>query len=191
MEKKKAIAIVSHDMTKNAIRDWVVWNAEKLSYYKLICTGTTGKMLEMAVKKKKPNIKLDIECKKSGPFGGDQQIGSMIVEGLIFALIFFEDDMSSNPHESDIRALERQARIHNIFVGCNSTTADAILCSPLLMDDKYISEIKNMEYKKFDREAFEKELKEYELECNNSTTQNLNIVLPKKEVSEEDVKLQE
>ncbi|KAA6325978.1 Methylglyoxal synthase [termite gut metagenome] len=158
--KNKTIALVSHDRMKKAMIKWVVWNAEKLSYYKLVCTGTTGKMIERAVKVERPNIKLDIECKKSGPCGGDQQIGGMIVDGLIFALIFFEDNMSSNPHESDIRALERQAKMHNIFVGCNLSTADCILCSPLFTDDEYISKIKDMEYKEFDREAFEREMKE-------------------------------
>lgn len=102
MEQKiKALALVAHDNMKRDLAEWVDWNCAKLSPHHLICTGTTGKMVEKTLRDHRrehdkadgPHPDLRITLLKSGPLGGDQQLGSLIADGRINALIFFWDPM--------------------------------------------------------------------------------------------------
>jgi methylglyoxal synthase len=122
---KKVIAMVAHDNKKKDIIEWAEYNKSALSYHELVATGTTGKMLEEQLNR--PVKKL-----LSGPLGGDQQIGSMIAEGKIDALIFFWDPMEAQPHDPDIKALLRVAVTWNIPFACDRATADFLLTSPLM-----------------------------------------------------------
>lgn len=70
--------------------EWVLWNSERLIGHKFYCTGTTGTLIKKALEEKHPEIKWDITILKSGPLGGDQQIGSRIVEGEIDYLFFLQ-----------------------------------------------------------------------------------------------------
>ena len=124
---KKVIAMVAHDNKKKDIIEWAEYNKSALSYHELVATGTTGKMLEEQLNR--PVKKL-----LSGPLGGDQQIGSMIAEGKIDALIFFWDPMEAQPHDPDIKALLRVAVTWNIPFACDRATADFILTSPLMYE---------------------------------------------------------
>ncbi len=150
----KTIALVAHDRRKADMIDWAVYNAKLLSQYHLVCTGTTGTLIKEAIEAKYPDLELSIECKQSGPLGGDSQIASMIVEGKVDLLIFLEDDLSANPHQVDISVLERHSRMRNIPTACNRATADFILSSPLFYDDTYVR--LEPKYVDFDREAFER-----------------------------------
>lgn len=136
----KNIALVAHDNRKKDLIEWVEWNYETLIPHKLICTGTTGRLVEEAVmkkaKKESKEMKVNIRKLKSGPLGGDQQLGSLIVDGEIDFIIFFWDPMEPQPHDVDVKALLRISVLYNIPMACNRSTADFIISSPLL-NEKY------------------------------------------------------
>ncbi len=134
MEITKNIALVAHDHRKKDIIEWVQWNYELLLQHRLICTGTTGKLIEETLKAKLNDTGRHIEIKrlKSGPLGGDQQIGSMIVQGEIDCMIFLWDPMTPQPHDVDVKALLRIAVLYNIPIACNRSTADFLISSPIM-----------------------------------------------------------
>ena len=134
MKKIKSIGLVAHDNRKNDLVEWVKWNYKELKDHNLFCTGTTGKLVEQALFEKvelyeKENLK--VTKMKSGPLGGDQQIGAMISEGKIDILIFLWDPMQAQPHDVDVKALLRLAVLYNIPTANNRSTADFIISSEL------------------------------------------------------------
>ncbi|MCX4300790.1 MAG: methylglyoxal synthase [Alistipes sp.] len=150
MEKKKVLALVAHDNMKRDLAEWVDWNSDKLYCHHLICTGTTGKMVEKTLRNHREQMEegdlapeLEITLLKSGPLGGDQQLGAKIVDGEIDALIFFCDPMSAQPHDVDVKALLRLASLCNVPTAVNRATADFIISSPLFEDDEYKPVVKD------------------------------------------------
>lgn len=137
MDKIKRIALVAHDNRKKDLIEWAEWNAPVLLQHRLICTGTTGKLVEEALLKKTPpdeGLPYHITKLKSGPLGGDQQLGAMIAEGKIDVLIFLWDPMEPQPHDVDVKALLRIAVLYNIPVANNRSTADFLISSRLFND---------------------------------------------------------
>ena len=129
MEKIKNLALVAHDNRKADLIEWVEWNYNSIMQHKLICTGTTGALVEESLKKKlskekKSTLAKTITKLKSGPIGGDQQLGALIVEGKIDAVIFLWDPMQAQPHDVDVKALLRIAVVYNVPMACNRSTAD-------------------------------------------------------------------
>lgn len=116
------IALVAHDARKDDLVAWASGHCGVLAKHRLVATGTTGRRLI-------DEIGLEVECLRSGPFGGDQQIGSRIAEGLLDSLVFFWDPLAAQPHEPDVRALLRIAVVWNIPVACNWSTADLLMAS--------------------------------------------------------------
>jgi len=138
LPRHKSIALVAHDNMKADLAEWVQWNKDLLSVHKLICTGTTGRMLQDVLVQEKdtlPDKDFEIVRLKSGPLGGDQQLGAMIAEGKIHLLIFFWDPMEQQPHDVDIKALLRIAVLYNIPTACNRASADFLISSPLFSGD--------------------------------------------------------
>ena len=138
MEIKKKIALVAHDNCKKDLVEWVGWNWELLVKHHLICTGTSGNLVEDVLNKKiekKEHHNIDIVKLKSGPFGGDQQLGSMIVDGEVDILIFLWDPMEPHPHDVDVKALLRIAVLYNIPTACNRSTADYLISSIIMEKD--------------------------------------------------------
>lgn len=136
-KESKTIGLVAHDNRKRDLIEWVEWNFQILLGHRLVCTGTTGRLVEEGLKARlarlqDPTPVPEIKRLKSGPLGGDQQLGAMIAEGLIDVIIFFWDPMEPHPHDVDVKALLRIAVVYNIPIACNRSTADFIISSPLL-----------------------------------------------------------
>lgn len=134
MEAAKRIALVAHDNRKKDLVEWVEYNYKSLLQHQLVCTGTTGRLIEATIKAKltaadTPLVRIILL--KSGPLGGDQQLGAMIAEGKIDLIIFLWDPMEPHPHEVDVKALLRIAVLYNIPTACNRSTADFVISSPL------------------------------------------------------------
>ena len=129
MEPSKKIALVAHDNMKRDLVEWSRFNRDLLSRHKIFATGTTGALLERELGF--PIIKL-----QSGPLGGDQQVGAMIVNNDIDFLIFFWDPLEQQAHDPDVKALLRMAVVWNIPTACDRATADFIISSPL-MNERY------------------------------------------------------
>lgn len=133
--ERKTIGIVAHDNRKDDLIDWVTENGESLCIHKLVCTGTTGKLVKNALKEICKTQ--DVRKLKSGPLGGDQELGALIANNKIDILIFLIDPMSMQPHDVDIKALMRLAVLYNVPSAFNKSTADYIISSELLEDDNY------------------------------------------------------
>ena len=146
MTKIKKIALVAHDNRKADMIEWVEWNWKKLIKHDLICTGTTGKLVNETLLKKMDEEsntkKISITRLKSGPLGGDQQLGALICEGGVDMLFFLWDPMTPQPHDVDVKALLRLATLYNIPTAVNRSTAD-FLISSTLMDSNYKPIIKD------------------------------------------------
>ena len=125
LPRQKRVALIAHDASKPDLLAWVKFNLGTLSEHQLYATGTTGQMITDATG-------LVIYQFKSGPFGGDQQIGAHIAEGDIDFLIFFWDPLEPQPHDPDIKALLRLAVLYNIPTACNRATADFMISSPFM-----------------------------------------------------------
>ncbi|MFH1673879.1 MAG: methylglyoxal synthase [Pseudomonadota bacterium] len=139
MEETKRIALVAHDNRKRDLIEWAEWNYKVLIDHKLISTGTTGRLVEEAIRKRlnEENARhFEVVKLKSGPLGGDQQLGALIAEGKVDLVIFLWDPMQPQPHDVDVKALLRISVLYNIPTACNRSTADFMISSPLL-NDKY------------------------------------------------------
>jgi len=143
--ESKSIALVAHDNRKKDLVEWVEWNYKDLLEHKLICTGTTGTMVENVLKNKigkDAKLKFEIKKLKSGPLGGDQQLGALITEGKIDIIIFFWDPMEPHPHDVDVKALLRISVLYNVPTACNRATADFMISSKFF-NEKYDPIIKD------------------------------------------------
>jgi len=118
------IALVAHDNKKTDLVEWCDFNKGSLSRYSLYATGTTGRRVT-------DKTGLKISLLKSGPFGGDMELGAMIANGKLDCLIFFWDPLESQPHDVDVKAVLRIAILFNIPTACNRATADMLISSSM------------------------------------------------------------
>lgn len=137
MKETKIIALVAHDHRKADLMEWVAYNYKTLLQHRLVCTGTTGRLVEETINEKlaEKGEALPagtVKKLKSGPLGGDQQLGAMISEQKIDILIFLWDPMQPQPHDVDVKALLRIAAVYNVPIANNRSTADFIISSPLM-----------------------------------------------------------
>ncbi|MEP2446738.1 methylglyoxal synthase [Balneola sp. EhC07] len=125
MKAKKNIALIAHDHRKMDLLDWAEFNSEFLKNHNLFGTGTTGALVAQ-------KLNLPVYTFKSGPLGGDLQIGTAIVDNEIDMMIFFWDPLQAQPHDVDVKALQRIAIVYNIPLACNRSSADFLITSPLM-----------------------------------------------------------
>lgn len=121
-ENVKKIALIAHDNRKEALIKWADEHKDILENHILCGTGTTAKLIN-------EKTGLNVHGFKSGPMGGDQQIGAAIVNGDIDIMIFFWDPLTSQPHDPDVKALLRIAVLYDVVVAMSKSTADFILSS--------------------------------------------------------------
>ncbi len=138
MKKKKTIALVAHDNRKQDLMDWVKYNWKELISHDLVCTGTTGSLVKNVLHEKcveNNAVPPTVKRLKSGPLGGDQQLGALIAEQQVGILIFFWDPMQPQPHDVDVKALLRICTLYNVVTATNRATADFVVTSELFHQD--------------------------------------------------------
>ena len=118
--KQKHIALIAHDKKKSEITDLAIKYKDVLSEHELYATGTTGTLIM-------GETGLTIHRMKSGPLGGDQQIGAMLADGDLDLIIFLRDPLTAQPHEPDVSALLRLCDVQSIPLATNATSAVVML----------------------------------------------------------------
>ena len=132
MIPKRNIALVAHDNKKDDLVEWVTFNRGTLSLRNLYATGSTGQRII-------DKTGLEVTLLRSGPYGGDMELGALIANGKLDYLIFFWDPLQAHPHDVDVKALLRVAVLYNVPTACNRATADLIISSPLFQSVEYKS----------------------------------------------------
>jgi len=118
--KKGIIAMVAHDAKKEVMVELVNSHKDELAKFDLVATKTTGQLITY-------NTGMPVTLLQSGPMGGDQQVGAMVAEDKLEAVIFLRDPLFAQPHEPDISALMRVCDVHNTLLATNVATAEAVL----------------------------------------------------------------
>ena len=121
MTRVPCIALIAHDQKKDDMASFATRHASKLRQWRIVATGTTGGRIKDACPE------LDVTRLKSGPLGGDQQIGALISTGEVDMLIFFVDPLTPMPHDVDVKALMRLATVYDIPMALNLATADILM----------------------------------------------------------------
>ncbi len=121
MSRTRCIALIAHDQKKDDMAEFARRHQAKLMDWRIVATGTTGGRIKDAVPE------LDVTRLKSGPLGGDQQIGALISTGEVDMLVFFVDPLTPMPHDVDVKALMRLATVYDIPMALNLATADILM----------------------------------------------------------------
>ncbi|MBD8555324.1 methylglyoxal synthase [Rhizobium sp. CFBP 8762] len=120
MSNGQCIALIAHDQKKDDMADFARVHEAVLSQFEIVATGTTGGRVQDAC----PS--LNVVRLKSGPLGGDQQIGALIATGNVQLLIFFVDPLTAMPHDVDVKALMRLATVYDVPMALNRATAEQL-----------------------------------------------------------------
>ncbi len=129
MPVRKRIALIAHDNRKADLVEWARFNRDVLAEHELCGTGTTGLIIA-------EELGLPVARFKSGPLGGDQQVGARVAEGGLDFIIFFWDPLEPHPHDVDVKALLRISVVYNVPIACNRASADFMISS-VLMEREY------------------------------------------------------
>jgi methylglyoxal synthase len=121
VSRTRCIALIAHDQKKDDLAEFAKRHQAKLMNWRIVATGTTGGRIKDAVPE------LDVTRLKSGPLGGDQQIGALISTGEVDMLVFFVDPLTPMPHDVDVKALMRLATVYDIPMALNLATADILM----------------------------------------------------------------
>jgi methylglyoxal synthase len=118
--RKYALALIAHDAKKDEMVDFIKAHKIELRDFTLVATRSTGQLVH-------ERTGLPVQLLKSGTLGGDQQVGALVANDDVDAVIFLRDALSAHPHEPDISALLRVCDVHNIPLATNLATAEAVL----------------------------------------------------------------
>ena len=114
------IALIAHDKKKQEMIEFAKQFESVLTKHVLFATGTTGKLIN-------EQTMLTVHCFRSGPLGGDQEMGASVANGKLDMVIFFRDPLTSQPHEPDINALLRLCDVYKIPLATNISTARLLM----------------------------------------------------------------
>ena len=133
--KKFTLALIAHDSKKEDMVQLVKAHKEELAKVTLMATRSTGQLVM-------GRTRLPVTLMQSGPMGGDQQIGAMVANEDIDAVIFLRDPLTAHPHEPDVSALLRVCDAHGVPLATNIATAEAVLHllagHPEALDDRHM-----------------------------------------------------
>lgn len=118
--KSFEFGLIAHDAKKQELLGWVSAHIPLLASCRLVATASTGALIAGRFPE------LSLEMLKSGPLGGDQEMGALIANNQLGALVFIVDALSPMPHDVDVKALTRLAALYNVPLACNTATANAI-----------------------------------------------------------------
>lgn len=118
------VALIAHDQKKDDLLHFVRQHQQLFAQHCLVATGTTGRVIE-------EQTGLSVRRMHSGPLGGDLQIGAMVAQGELDAVIFLRDPLTAQPHEPDITALLRICDVHDVALATNLSSAAALLAGLL------------------------------------------------------------
>lgn len=124
-ERRTKIALIAHDGRKADMVAFATFNRDRLAEFDIVATATTGDLLIE---------KVGLSCQRmlSGPQGGDAQIAAMVAEGVVKAVIFLVDPLTSHPHDPDIQTVLRVCNVHNVPIATNIAAADLFVACELL-----------------------------------------------------------
>ncbi len=114
------IALVAHNNKKILMENLCIAYRHILNKHTLFATGSTGTLIE-------ETANLTINKYLAGHLGGEQQLGSQIINNDIDLVIFLRDAENSKDYESDINSIMRLCDAHNIPLASNLATAEALL----------------------------------------------------------------
>lgn len=120
MRESRTVALIAHDKKKLDLAMFARDHADVLGRFRLIATGTTGGVMQ-------DKAGLEVERLRSGPEGGDLQVGARIAQDEVLAVIFFRDPLTAQPHEPDVSALMRICDVHQVPLATNLGTAEAVV----------------------------------------------------------------
>ena len=118
--RKHTIALIAHDAKKDEMVAFIKAHKTELVDFMLIATKSTGQLVH-------ERTGLPVQLLLSGPLGGDQQVGALVANNTVDAVIFLRDPLTAHPHEPDVSALLRVCDVHNIPLATNLATAEAVL----------------------------------------------------------------
>ena len=118
--RKNTIALIAHDAKKDEMVAFIKAHKIELADFELIATKNTGQLIH-------ERTGLPVQLLQSGPFGGDQQVGALVANEKIDAVIFLCDPLTSHPREPDVTALLRVCNVHNVPFATNLASAEAVL----------------------------------------------------------------
>ena len=127
------IALIAHDKKKDAMINLAIKYQDTLAQHELYATGTTGTLIM-------GETGLKITRMKSGPKGGDQQIGAMLATGELDLIVFLRDPLTAQPHEPDVSALLRLGDVQKIPLATNINSATIML--EALKDETFFNMVK-------------------------------------------------
>jgi methylglyoxal synthase len=117
---RRTLALIAHDSKKEDMVRLIKAHKGNLVEVDLVATRGTGQAIQA-------RTGLAVTLVQSGPNGGDQQIGALVANGVVSAVVFLRDPLMAHPHEPDVSALLRVCDVHNVPLATNMASAEAVL----------------------------------------------------------------